>query len=258
EVVLVTGAAAGLGFCVKQKLRQKGARVVALDVVDCTLSDYYKCDVSDADAVAKTAEAIKASIGVPTVVVSNAGIVRPGTVLASSLDDIKRTLDINLLGQFILAKAFLPDMLDHEGQWVTVGSTLGYVGCHSLASYTASKAAVLSFHESLTAELAESHPRIATTLVLPGQMSESMFAKLSTPNSFLAPVAELEKVADCIVELIERRQPGEFAMPLYGRFLGILRVLPSGLQQLARRFSGMDGAAQSFSSLAAAETKRKA
>lgn len=251
EIIVVTGSAAGLGFHIQKTLRERGARVIGLDVVKRDAwTDYYECDVSNVQAVKQTARLIKEQVGVPTVLVSNAGIVRPGTILETPIADVRRTLDVNFTAQFILVQAFLPDMLKHGGHWLTVGSTLGYIGGHSLSTYTASKAAVISFHESLTAEVGP-YSNLATTLLVPGQMSDSMFAKLDPPNTFLAPSADLEKVAAIVAYHIECRHKGEFAMPLYGRFMGIMRVLPSGMQQLARRFSGMDAASEAFSKLQA-------
>ncbi len=161
------------------------------------------------------------------------------------IDKKYRIIKVNLCSQFLVAKQFLPAMLGQGyGSWVTVASSLGYVGSHSLAAYCATKAAVISFHESLTAEVGGPASKIQTLLINPGQMKTPMFQDLSTPNEFLAPVINPLLVAQFIVDKLDMRSGGEFGLPFYSNLLGLMRVLPSGLYWIVRRLSGMDEAAK--------------
>jgi len=82
------------------------------------------------------------------------------------------------------------------------------------ATYSTSKAALLSMHESLTAELGLSSP-IKTTLVVAGQMYTPLFYGVETPNTFIAPIVEPLDVARQVVQAIENRQGGEIYAPWY-------------------------------------------
>jgi short-subunit dehydrogenase len=83
-----------------------------------------------------------------------------------------------------------------------------------VAGYSASKAALLSLHESITAELGLSSP-IKTTLVIAGQMYTPLFYGVQTPSNFIAPIVEPLDVARQIVSAIENRQSGEIYAPWY-------------------------------------------
>ena len=131
-----------------------------------------------------------------------------------------------------------------RGTIVTVSSVLGHLGASNLASYTASKAALLALHHSLRAELAQDPAAadIKTILVTPGQMSTNMFTGVKTPSNFLAPVVAPTDVAKEILRLVESGESGEVAVPLYARYIQVLGCLPFGVQAVIRRWSGVDRA----------------
>jgi short-subunit dehydrogenase len=91
-----------------------------------------------------------------------------------------------------------------------------------LATYSTSKAALLSLHESLTAELGLSSP-IKTTLVVPGQMYTPLFYGVETPSTFIAPIVEPLDVARQVVKAIENRQGGEIYAPWYVGYMYLHR-----------------------------------
>lgn len=225
----------------------KRCKVIILDVVapvdPIPGSIFIQCDIASEPALQEASQQILRDHGPPTVVVSNAGIMRASTILQSTMADIDMMLNVNLRAQFLLARIFLPAMLSKEarpGQWVTIASSLGYIGVHSLAAYTASKAGTISFHESLTAELRDT--QVITTMILPGQLNSTMFSGVENPNNFLAPVLDVTQLAHEIVQRIENQEAGEFGFPFYANYLGIMRALPSGVSTLVRRMAGMDKA----------------
>ena len=83
-----------------------------------------------------------------------------------------------------------------------------------IATYATAKAGLLSFHESLTAELGLSSP-VKTTLVVAGQMYTPLFYGVRTPSTFIAPVVEPLDVARQVVAAIENRVGGEIYAPWY-------------------------------------------
>jgi short-subunit dehydrogenase len=131
-----------------------------------------------------------------------------------------------------------------RGTIVTVSSVLGHLGAANLSAYTASKAALLALHHSLRAELAQipEAAEIKTILVTPGQMSTRMFADVEPPSRFFAPTATPADLGKNIIKMIERGESGEVAIPLYSQYVGFFMILPAGIQQLVRRWSGLDTA----------------
>jgi NAD(P)-dependent dehydrogenase (short-subunit alcohol dehydrogenase family) len=74
----------------------------------------YICDVSDPEDIARVAKEIREDVGEPTILINNAGIVNGKSILESSPEEIKRTMDVNFLGQVFTLKEFLPDMIKNN------------------------------------------------------------------------------------------------------------------------------------------------
>ncbi|KAK1810203.1 hypothetical protein LTR12_015436 [Friedmanniomyces endolithicus] len=263
EVVVITGGASGLGKILAEMYGMRGASVAVLDVRDpeeesegLASVEFYKCDVGNAEAVARAKEQIEKDLGTPTILINNAGIVHGKPLLGPNCltpSEITQTLRINTLAHFHTLQTFLPGMLASPtgGTIVTISSVLGKLGASHLADYTASKAALIALHASLRAELAsptapEGAERIRTVLVTPGQLSTTLFAGVQTPSSFLGPVVEVVELAGEIVRMVDAGESGEISMPLYARYIEWLHVLPAGLQRVVRKLSGMDRAMEGF------------
>ena len=159
-----------------------------------------------------------------------------------SLDEAERSLTTNLLAHFYTIKTFLPGMLQAEtgGTIVTISSVMGSLGAARLSDYAAAKAGVTALHKSLAAELRRDHPEIKTVLVTPGQLGTPLFAGVTTPHSFIAPVVEPVDVAKEIIKAIDLGISDHIGTPLYARWIDWYNVLPVGLQRLARDFAGVD------------------
>jgi all-trans-retinol dehydrogenase (NAD+) len=109
---------------------------------------FFACDITDPSDVYSTAEKVKAAFGAPTILINNAGILASHTILSTSDEYLKKIFDVNVLSNWYTVKAFVPEMIKkNRGHIVTIASTASYVGVAGLADYTASKAAILSFHE---------------------------------------------------------------------------------------------------------------
>ncbi|KAH7135109.1 short chain dehydrogenase/reductase [Dendryphion nanum] len=252
EVIVITGGVDGLGGLLAETYGMRNANVAVLDKQRVGEDEaeekgviYYNCDVGDAAQVEATIKEIVDDLGPPTILINNAGIVRPQSILESTVQDVEETFRVNTLSHFHTLRNVLPHMFrEGRGTIVTVSSVLGHLGAANLSAYTASKAALLALHHSLRAEIAQ-HPdgnEIKTILVTPGQMSTKMFSNLKTPSNFLAPVIAPVDVAKHIIKLIERGDGGDVAVPLYSNWISILGVLPAGVQTLIRRWSGVDTA----------------
>lgn len=252
QIVIVTGGASGLGHALISIMAMNRAKVISLDIESPKNPiqgvEYLSCDVSSIDQITALESTIINKIGHPTVVMSNAAVLRPGSILETDISLIDLSLNVNFRSNYLLVKSFLPGMLQPGGHWVTISSSLGYVGVPGISGYCASKAATISFHESLTAELRALKSPVSTTLVVPGQLDSELFNGLKNPSQFLAPTVEVLELAKRIVKYLEDGGGGEFGMPWYANWIGIMGVVPSGLQVLLRMMSGMDQAAMQLAS----------
>lgn len=171
-------------------------------------------------------------------------------MLDMTFEEITGSFAVNTLPHYHLAKLFLPPLLDRPngGTIVTVSSVLAHLGASRLSAYTATKAALLGLHQSLVAEL-RPYPNIKTILVAPGHLSSEMFADLeqkSIMRNFFGPVVEVSELAMSIVKMVNDGRGGEIAEPAYARWVGILSVLPPGVQRMIRDLAGVDTSMDQF------------
>ncbi|KAK3673334.1 hypothetical protein LTR78_006880 [Recurvomyces mirabilis] len=261
EVVVITGGARGLGKILAEVYGMRGASVAVLDVQKPSKEseglagvEVYECDVGDAEAVEKVKLQIETDLGIPTILINNAGIVYGKPLLSLGSHEVEKSFKVNTLAHFNTIRTFLPTMLASKtgGTIVTVASVLGKLGASHLSDYTATKAALIAMHSSLRAELnspstaPEGAANIRTVLVTPGQLSTNLFQGVKTPSSFLGPVVETVELAREIVKMVDSGMSGEISLPLYARWIDWLHVLPPGLGKLVRGLSGMDRAMEGF------------
>ena len=252
-MVVITGGLGGLGGCIAEIYGLRGVSVAVLDIQVSKDLDgeekegvhYYHCNVADPQATDRAFEKITHDIGVPTILINNAAITCSSPLLHTQPEDIERLFRINTLSHFHLARHFLRPLLKRHngGTLVTVSSVLGHSGAANLSAYTASKAALLAYHASLTAELAASAPQMKTILVAPGQLDTQLFADVSVQGwlqRFLAPVVGAGELAVRIVEMVGQGRGGEIRVPEYARWMPLLGGLPVGLQRGLRWWSGLD------------------
>lgn len=169
RLVLVTGAASGLGLELAKQYLGRGDRVILTDIHDEAPdtvtalrgnATYRRLDVtSDADWAAVATE-----IGSLDILVSNAGIAVGGRVAETSLETWQRALDINLLGSVRGVRALLP-RLGRGGRIVLTASLAGLVHAPSMATYNTTKAATVALGETLDAELR--HRGISVSVLCP-------------------------------------------------------------------------------------------
>ena len=251
EVVVITGGASGLGHALAQIYALKGVSTAVIDVNQprdrVEGVEYYQCDVSDSTAAVKCLRMIENQVGPPTILINNAGIHSNRSLLETSSSEVRRVVAVNTLAQFDLAAAFVSNLVKTQraGTLVTVSSVLGRLGAARLSSYTASKAALIAFHNSISAELRlGKHSDIKTILVTPGQLSTDMFAGIrqSALQRFFGPVVEVQQLAMSITTMVGRGRSGIIAEPAYARWIGMLDLLPVGLAAILREMAGVDTA----------------
>lgn len=162
RVAIVTGGAQGIGFACAKRLAAEGVRCALFDVqADAArkLGDGHiglVVDVRDAAQVRAAVADVERRLGPVNVVVNSAGIsgaTKPAWEL--DLDEVRRVMDINFMGTFLVCVASIPSMIRQGwGRIVNIASIAGKEGNPNLAPYSASKGAVIALTKSLGKELA--------------------------------------------------------------------------------------------------------
>lgn len=165
EVVLVTGAASGIGASAAALLCQRGFGVALIDVDRAGLDEVVSCcpsgrcraftaDVTDFAAICGAAENAAAHFGRIDAVVANAGVGSWVSLLSMSSEEFQRVIDVNLTGVFHTVRATAPALIERHGYLLIVASVASYVAAPGLAAYCASKAGVEQFANAARMELA--------------------------------------------------------------------------------------------------------
>ncbi|MGW4587710.1 SDR family NAD(P)-dependent oxidoreductase [Amycolatopsis thermoflava] len=174
-VAAVTGGASGIGAATVAALRERGARVAALDLTE--VEDGVRVDVTDDESVRQGISAVVERFGGLDIVVNNAGIGAQGTVADNDDAEWLRVLDVNLLGMVRVSRAALPHLRrSRAAAIVNVGSIAATAGLPQRALYSASKGAVAA----LTRAMAADHLRegIRVNCVHPGTADTPWIGRL--------------------------------------------------------------------------------
>ncbi len=228
RVVLVTGAASGIGRQRALLAAGRGAQVVGWDVdavgltrlVDDTgqagrAATVQAVDITDRAAVADAAAATETRHGRVDVLVNNAGVVAGASLLELTDEQIEQVMAVNALAPFWCTRAVLPGMVQRgRGHIVTIASLAAAMGVPRMVDYAASKHAAYGFAESLRVELARTAPQLRTTVVLPFYIDTGMFEGARVRLSWLLPVLNQERVAQRVIAAVERDQPRVVLPPL--------------------------------------------
>ncbi|MEO9308574.1 Short-chain dehydrogenase/reductase SDR [Nitrosotalea sinensis] len=191
KVVVITGASSGIGEQSAEKFAQLHAIVILvsrneekLQQISSRLSKYqttilvYACDISKKDQVDKMAKFVIEKFGSVDVLVNNAGFGIYDTVEKIKVEEMESQMSTNFFGMMYCIKAFLPKMLEkRSGHIVNVASVAGSVGIPGMASYCASKFAMLGFSESLYHELKGTG--VGITVVSPIMVRTNFFDHVS-------------------------------------------------------------------------------
>jgi 3-oxoacyl-[acyl-carrier protein] reductase len=193
---LVTGASRGIGRATALELARRGVELTLLglpssalgEVAKSTAGSVVECDLADAAQV--TSAAVKAlALGVPDVVIHNAGVIDRTSIEETSLESYERQMAINLRAPFLLTRELLPALRSQKrGRILFIGSITSTIGSRNAAVYAASKWGLLGLMKSLAEELSESG--VVTCAILPGSVDTEMLV-----GSGFAPRMSAEDVA---------------------------------------------------------------
>lgn len=178
KIALVTGASRGIGLAVADALRAAGMHVVRLarSLRDATAERRtdIACDVTDPASVERAVTRVEREVGVPDVIVNNAGVFFIKPLAETTYEDFTTTLATNLTAAFLITHALVPKMVRRgSGHVVTIGSISDYIGFSGSTAYAASKFGLRGMHEVIRQETAKSGVR--TTLISPGPVDTDIW-----------------------------------------------------------------------------------
>lgn len=231
KVVVITGAARGIGAALARKLAGRGARVALLGLEPEGLAAvakecgpnaaWWECDVTDADSLAAAAAAVKERFSRVDVLVSNAGIATGSTFAASDAESFDRVIEVNLLGSVRAVRAFLPLLTASSGYYLQIASLAAMTPAPMMAAYAASKAGVEAFALSLRTEVAYRGVDVGVTYLSftdtdmtrhAADTPEAQQLRQRMPGP-LGQICDLDEAIDRIAAGIERRSPFVYAQP---------------------------------------------
>jgi len=186
KVAVITGGAQGIGRAIALGMAREGAKVVVADLQSekaRSVADEVKIlggdalgfevNVADESSVKRLAEATFAQFGRVDILVNDAGVYLKSSVVDMSEADWDRTLDINLGGNFLCCRAFVPAMREQKsGRILNMASGIGHYGMKQFSHYAASKAAIIGFVKSLARELGPDG--ITVNAICPGSANTAM------------------------------------------------------------------------------------
>jgi short-subunit dehydrogenase len=239
--VFLTGASSGLGAALTRRYAAQGAvlglyarRLDALQELAATLApatcSVYAGDVRDASSLRAAARDFMARYGTPDLVVANAGV-SIGTLTAHEDDNdaFRTVIDTNVLGMVHTFQPFMAALVaGKRGKLVGVASVAGFRGLPGSGAYSASKAAAISYLESLRVELAGSGVDVIT--LCPGYIATPMTDKNPYPMPFLLSADEAARLVVRAIGRGRRFYVFPWQMACVGR---VLRILPRPLYDWA-------------------------
>ncbi len=239
KVILLTGASSGIGAALALELAKRGAILGLLARREDLLKELAaRCeavggkarvlvaDVVDAKAVQKSADKLRNEFGKIDILIANAGI-GGNNAETRNLDAeaVKKVIDINLIGAINAVAAVLPQMLENKsGQLAAVSSLAGIRGLPKSAAYSASKAGMTAFFESVRLDVQDRG--VAVTIIQPGFIKTPLTSGRTSKMPFLM---ELEDSIPHFINAIEqRRKFAAFPWQL-ATFVQLGRIFPAWL-----------------------------
>ena len=207
KIAIITGAARGQGEAEARLFAQEGATVVLTDVLSAEGNavaaevggTFHHHDVASEDGWQRVVDATMDQHGRIDVLINNAGIFHRAKLIDHTLDDLRRILDINLIGVFLGMRTVAPAMIEQEsGSIVNISSIAGLVASAGAIGYGASKFAVTGMTKTAAVELARHgirvnsiHPGLIETEMIHEVVShdEGRLERMANSTPFRRPAA---------------------------------------------------------------------
>ncbi|MFF2553137.1 SDR family oxidoreductase [Nocardia sp. NPDC058058] len=248
KVVVITGGARGIGLATATALRALGAKIAIGDIDEVSVKEsgtakgfevYGRLDVTDQQSFESFLDEVEQQLGPIDVLINNAGIMPAGRLVDEPDAITRRILDINVYGVILGSKLAVARMLPRgKGHVINIASLAGETHIPGLATYNASKHAVLGFTDTLREEYRGTGVRFSS--VLPTLTKTELGSGVSTPK-LLRP-AEPEEIADAITRLIVAPKSKVRVTTVAGAISQVVGLLPEALGDWLGRALGAQSA----------------
>jgi NAD(P)-dependent dehydrogenase (short-subunit alcohol dehydrogenase family) len=257
RTVFITGAARGIGAACAERLHAKGANVALVGLEPERLEENaarlgdravaLEADVTELESLERAVTTTVERFGGIDVAIANAGIAFTGTLATAPVEQVERTLAVNLLGVWRTDRAVIGQIVERRGYLLNIASLAAVAHAPLMGPYTTAKAGVEALSDALRMETAPSGARVGcayfgyldTDLVRAGFAQPSAQALTAQLPPFMRNPAPLAKAIDAIERGIENRS----ARLWYPRWVGPLLLLRGVLQPLTERRTLKDSAA---------------
>lgn len=219
KVVLISGAARGIGAETARELSRRGARLALVGLEPAALAAlvdelgdqhvWHEADVTDQQALQQAVVHTVDRLGGIDVVVANAGVASYGSVRQIDPEAFARTIEINLTGVFRTVHAALPHVVEREGYVLIVSSLAAFTALAGMAAYDASKSGVEAFGLSLRQEVDHlgvgvglCHPSWIDTELVRGAEADMPSFK-ATRTQLPWPANTTTSVEDCALSIAD-------------------------------------------------------
>jgi NAD(P)-dependent dehydrogenase (short-subunit alcohol dehydrogenase family) len=246
KVIVITGGARGIGLATATALHKLGAKVAIGDVdevrvkesgADLGLDVYGRLDVTDPHSFADFLDEVERQLGPIDVLINNAGIMPVGRIIDEPDAVTRRILDINVYGVMLGSKLAAQRMVPRgKGHVINVASLAGELYIVGLATYCASKHAVVAFTDSARLEYRKAGVKFS--LVLPTFVNTELVA--GTPGMKGFRNAEPAEIADAIVNLVAHPKPRVRITKAAGAMVVSQRFWPRRVAEGLNRLLGGD------------------
>jgi NAD(P)-dependent dehydrogenase (short-subunit alcohol dehydrogenase family) len=245
--VLITGAARGIGENVARAAAARGATIALIGLEPTLLAAvcaalpgkghvWFEADVTDQAQLGAAVAGTVAATGRIDVVVANAGIMPLGTVAATPVESLVRTVTVNLGGVMRTVSATLPYVRDAQGYFLLVSSISAFAAAPATAAYGAAKAGVEQFGNALRMELAPLGVGVGTAYPsrVDTDMTRDIYEEVPTIRlamRAMGPAVSAQQCAAAFVAGIERRRRRIYVPRWIWLVQGLRTVINAGAMQ---------------------------
>lgn len=256
--IVITGGAAGIGRQMAIAFAGEKANVAILDINEKMLDETvdqlqrrgveikgYGCDVSVPQKVEQVAMQVLTDFKAVDVLVNNAGIVVGKPAADISYDELRRVVDVNLLGVMWTTRQFIGDMMQRNyGHIVNIASASGLLAVPRLSDYCATKFAVVGYSDALRMEMKKfGCPGVKVSCICPSVIDTGMFKGFTLP--LLNPMLKSRDVARQVVRTV-RRERVYLKIPFMVKMIPFFKLLPASWVDRLVVLTGADRAMDHF------------
>ncbi len=225
KVIVITGAASGIGSAISEAFAKRGGKIALLDFDTASLELFHHkmnnehmhvfshcCDVSNQEECNKAIQSVIDHWGRIDVLVNNAGITQRGSFLKTDIEVFRRIMDVNFYGSLYCTKQALPQIIKNKGAVIIIESVAGVTPLPGRTGYCASKHALHGMFSTLRTELRQTGVHVMN--VCPGFIRTNLQTRAlgtdgsiaKTPRSTIGKDATPQMVATQVLKGLARRK----------------------------------------------------